>query len=66
MISLNDNQLEILTVAVNALPQEKRAVFIARVEGYLRMKIGQSTDRDIKFAIELARRGLVHVAGWIA
>jgi hypothetical protein len=47
MVSLSDSQLEIITTAANAVPVERRSVFLERVGAMLKPR-GRFSDDDVR------------------
>ena len=47
MVSLTDGQLEIITTAANAVPVERRSVFLERVGAMLKPR-GRFSDDDVR------------------
>ena len=61
MISLNDAQLKIVTMAASCVPIEKRAQFLERVSAMLKMGgRGHFSDNDVVEVAQLALTGLAH------
>ena len=58
MIGLTDHQLETIMTAANAVPVERRSVYLERVGAMLRMR-GRFTDADVHDVATLAMAGLV-------
>jgi hypothetical protein len=58
MVSLSDSQLEIVTTAANAVPVERRGVFLERTAAMLNMR-GRFSDSDVQDVTQLAMAGLV-------
>ena len=58
MLGLTDTQLEIIVTAANAVPVERRSIFLERVGAMLRMR-GRFTDADVHDVTALALCGLV-------
>ena len=61
MVSLSDHQLEIVTTAANAVPVERRSVFLERVGAMLKMR-RRFTDADVQDVARLALCGLIQTA----
>ena len=59
MVSLSDSQLEIVTTAANAVPVERRSVFLERVGAMLKLR-GRFSDDDVADVAQLALTGLAH------
>jgi hypothetical protein len=59
MVSLSDNQLQIVTTAANVVPVERRSVFLERTAAMLNMR-GRFSDGDVQDVVTLALAGLVH------
>ena len=60
-IALSDHQLETVMTAANAVPVERRGIFLQRVGAMLRMRgYGHFTDSDVSDVARLASCGLVH------
>jgi hypothetical protein len=59
LIGLTDPQLKIIMTAANAVPVERRDIFLQRVGAMLRMR-GRFTDADVADVAALAACGLVH------
>ena len=57
MIALSDSQLETITTAANAVPVERRGVFLERVGAMLKVR-GRFTDSDVQDVTRLALCGL--------
>ena len=57
MIALTDHQLQIVMVAANKLPLEKRGIFLDRVVARLSLH-GRFTGADFDAALRLALQGL--------
>jgi hypothetical protein len=61
MISLNDAQLKIVTMAASCVPIEKRAQFLERVSAMLQLRgRGHFSDDDVASVKALALTGLAH------
>jgi hypothetical protein len=58
LISLNDQQLAIVTNAARRLDHEKRSTFLQRVAGQLRPQAGRYSDADVAEAANRALRSL--------
>ena len=58
MIALSDHQLQIVIVAANRLPLEKRGVFLDRVVARLSLHGSRFTAADFDAAVRLALSGL--------
>jgi hypothetical protein len=58
LLSLNDQQLAIVTNAARCLDYEKRSVFLERVAGLLRLQAGRYGDDDVCRAVDQALRSL--------
>ena len=61
MIGLTDPQLEIIMAAANAVPVERRGIFLERVGAMLKVR-GRFTDADVADVAQLALCGLVQTA----
>ena len=61
MIGLTDPQLEIIMAAANAVPVERRGIFLERVGAMLKVR-GRFTDADVADVAKLALCGLVQTA----
>ena len=61
MIALSDHQLEIITTAANAVPVERRGIFLERVGAMLKVR-GLFSDDDVRQVAALAMAGLVQRA----
>lgn len=61
MIALTDNQLKSVMHAGNAVPVERRGIFLERCAAMLRMR-GRFTDTDVQDVTALALAGLVQQA----
>ena len=61
MIGLTDPQLEIIMAAANAVPVERRGIFLERVGAMLKVR-GRFTDADVADVAKLAVRGLIQTA----
>ena len=61
MIGLTDPQLEIIMAAANAVPVERRGIFLERVGAMLKVR-GRFTDADVADVARLAVRGLIQTA----
>ena len=61
MIALSDHQLEIVVTAANAVPVERRSVFLERCGAMLRMR-RRFTDTDVAEVAQLALAGLIQTA----
>ena len=61
MVSLTDNQLEIIMTAANAVPVERRGVFLERTAAMLNMR-RRFTDGDVSDVVGLALAGLIQTA----
>jgi hypothetical protein len=61
MVSLSDSQLEIVTTAANAVPVERRGVFLERTAAMLNMR-RRFTDGDVSDVVGLALAGLIQTA----
>jgi hypothetical protein len=60
-LALNDHQLALVMAAAQPLEIEKRATFMERVAGQLRIRgAGRPTDDELDQAIKQALRGLLH------
>jgi hypothetical protein len=57
MVSLTDPQLEIIMTAANAVPVERRSVFLERIGAMLKVR-GRFSDDDVRPVVALAARGL--------
>jgi hypothetical protein len=67
MISLSDNQLEVIMCTAEPLPEEKCQEFLERVAAAVAVVLemrGQINDADVSVAVQLALRGLIH--NWAA
>ena len=53
MLGLTDAQLEIITTAANAVPVERRSVFLERVGAMLKVR-GRFSDADVSDVAKLA------------
>jgi hypothetical protein len=53
MVSLSDSQLEIIMTAANAVPVERRSVFLERVGAMLKPR-GRFSDDDVRQVAALA------------
>ena len=58
MVGLTDAQLEIITTAVNAVPAERRSIFLERVGAMLKVR-GRFSDADVSDVAKLAMAGLI-------
>ncbi|MFZ1048853.1 MAG: hypothetical protein WAN52_24940 [Pseudolabrys sp.] len=58
MLGLTDAQLEIITTAANAVPVERRSVFLERVGAMLKVR-GRFSDADVSDVAKLATAGLI-------
>jgi hypothetical protein len=58
MVCLTDPQLKIITTAANAVPVERRSVFLERCGAMLKVR-GRFTDADVHDVTALALCGLV-------
>ena len=65
MVSLSDTQLKTIMHAANAVPVERRGIFLERCAAMLRMR-GQFSDADVQDITALALAGLVQQAADIA
>jgi hypothetical protein len=65
MIGLTDNQLQTIMTASNAVPVERRSVFLERVGAMLKMR-GRFTDADVHDVARLALAGLIQTADSVA
>jgi hypothetical protein len=61
MVSLTDPQLKIVMTAANAVPVERRSVFLERVGAMLKMR-RRFSDADVSDVTQLALAGLVQRA----
>ena len=61
MLSLSDNQLEIVVSAARAVAPERRDIFLQRIAAMLKLR-GRFDDTDIAEVTALALRGLVQQA----
>ena len=61
MISLSDYQLQTIMTAANAVPVERRSVFLERVGAMLKVR-GRFSDDDVADVARLALCGLIHTA----
>jgi hypothetical protein len=59
MVSLTDNQLEIVLTAARTVPIDRRSILMERIGAMLRLR-GRFTDADVRQVVELAACGLVH------
>jgi hypothetical protein len=57
-LGLSDSQLQSLMMSAGDIPQEKRSLFLQRVNAMLTLKGRRFTDRDLAEVLELARVGL--------
>jgi hypothetical protein len=60
MLSLSDDQLQIVMTAAGALPPEKRSLFLERLAARLRLRGPRFTADDLDEAMRLAMVGLAH------
>lgn len=58
MVSLTDPQLKIVMTAANAVPVERRDIFLQRVGAMLKVR-GRFTDADVADVAKLAIAGLI-------
>ena len=58
MIGLTDSQLRDVMIAANALPVERRTIFLERVGAMLKLR-GRFTDSDVADVTALALCGLI-------
>jgi len=58
-LGLSDSQLQALMMSAGDVPQEKRHVFLQRVNAALTLKGRRFTDRDLAEVLTLAQVGLV-------
>ena len=58
MVSLSDHQLKIVTTAANAVPVERRGIFLERFGAMLKLR-GRFTDDDVSDVVALAARALL-------
>jgi hypothetical protein len=65
MIALIDHQLEIITTAANAVPVERRGIFLERVGAMLKVR-GRFSDDDVADVVKLAMAGLIQRADSVA
>jgi hypothetical protein len=64
MIGLSDNQLEVIMLTAEPLPEEKCHEFLERVAAVLQVR-GQINDDDVAAAVQLALGALIHnSAAW--
>ena len=61
MVSLSDNQLRTIMHTANAVPVERRGIFLERCAAMLRMR-GRFSDADVQDVTALALAGLVQQA----
>jgi hypothetical protein len=59
VIALSDHQLEIVVTAANAVPVERRGIFLERCGAMLKLR-GRFSDNDVADVAKLALAGLVH------
>jgi len=58
-LSLSDEQMQVVMLAVASLPTEKRDLFLRRVASLLRFRGGRRQgDTDVKIAVRLALAAL--------
>ena len=60
MFVLSDSQLRTIWNAADALPAEKRGIFLERMGALLQCRGGRFIDRDLDDVVRLALRGLIH------
>ena len=58
-LGLSDSQLATLMTSAGDIPQEKRSLFLQRVNAMLTLKGRRFTDRDLIEVLTLAQVGLV-------
>ena len=58
MLGLTDNQLRTVMTAANAVPIERRSVFLERVGAMLKMRV-RFTEADVADVARLALAGLI-------
>ena len=61
MLSLSDNQLEIVVSAARAVAPERRDIFSERIAAMLKLR-RRFDDRDVNEVTALALRGLIQTA----
>jgi hypothetical protein len=59
MVSLSDSQLRAVWTAVDALPVEKRGVFLARLFAQLQRCGSRFTTADLEAFVSTALKGLI-------
>ena len=58
MVSLTDSQLKTVMTTANAVPVERRGIFLERVGAMLKMRY-RFTDHDVAVVAKLAMAGLI-------
>ena len=58
MVSLTDSQLKTVMTTANAVPVERRGIFLERVGAMLKMRY-RFTDHDVAIVAKLAMAGLI-------
>jgi hypothetical protein len=62
MVSLSDSQLRAVWTAVDALPVERRGVFLARLFAQLQQCGSRFTTADLEDFVRAALKGLIQQA----